>query len=102
MVIVSEISKRSDKLGALVVALPLVTLLVLFWMHFESQSQAKIANHAWYTFWYVILTLPMFAMFPYVLPRLDFWLTMLASIGITLACFIAVALLARTIGVNLQ
>lgn len=42
MVIVSEISKRSDKLGALVAALPLVTLLVLFWMHFEGTDKLII------------------------------------------------------------
>ena len=101
VVIVSEIAKRSDKLGALVAALPLVTLLVLFWMYFESQTQEKIANHAWYTFWYVIPTLPMFALFPVILPRLGFWLTIVASVGITFVCFIGVALLAKKIGVDL-
>ncbi len=59
VVFISEVAKRSDRLGGLVAALPLVTVLVLVWMKLEGQSQQKIANHAWYTFWYVVPTLPM-------------------------------------------
>ena len=36
VVLVSEIAKRSDKLGALVAALPLVTILALIWLQIES------------------------------------------------------------------
>ena len=65
VVLVSELAKRSDKLGSLVAALPLVTLLTLIWLHVEQQPNNKIANHAYYTFWYVLPTLPMFLLFPY-------------------------------------
>jgi len=57
VVAVSEAAKRSDRLGGLVAALPLVTVLTLIWLHVEQQPEAKIANHAWYTFWYVLPTL---------------------------------------------
>ena len=50
VVLISEIAKRSDKLGALVASLPLVTILVLIWLYVENQSQAKISSHAFYTF----------------------------------------------------
>ncbi|WP_339616319.1 DUF3147 family protein [uncultured Gilvimarinus sp.] len=60
VVVVSEVAKRSDKIGALIVALPLITILTLIWLQVENQSQEKIARHAWYTFWYVLPTLPMF------------------------------------------
>ena len=72
VVLISEVAKRSDKLGGLIAALPLVTVLVLFWLYFEKQSVEKIANHAWYTFWYVIPTLPMFLIFPYVIKHYGF------------------------------
>jgi hypothetical protein len=101
VVIVSETAKRSDKLGGLTAALPLVTLLVLIWLYVEEQPQAKISNHAWYTFWYVVPTLPMFLAFPFLLPRLGFWLTMLASVGITVICFGLFALLVRQFGIQL-
>ena len=50
VVVVSEIAKRSDRLGALVAALPLVTILVLIWMQVEHQPPEKLAQHARYTF----------------------------------------------------
>lgn len=46
VVLVSELARRSDRLGAFVAALPLVTVLVLIWLHLEHAPQAKIANHA--------------------------------------------------------
>ena len=67
VVLVSELAKRSDKLGGLVAALPMVTVLALIWLYVENQPAEKIANHAWYTFWYVIPTLPMFLAFPLLL-----------------------------------
>ena len=54
VVAVSEVAKRSDKLGALIVALPLVTILAMIWLYVEKQPPEKIASHAWYTFWYVV------------------------------------------------
>jgi len=68
VILVSELAKRSDKLGGLVAALPLVTVLTLVWLYLENQSMEKISNHAWYTFLYVLPTLPMFIAFPLLLP----------------------------------
>lgn len=102
VVLVSELAKRNDKLGAFVAALPLVTVLVLIWLYVEQQPQEKIANHAWYTFWYVLPTLPMFLAFPALLPRLGFWLTLLASVVITVICFGLFTLVLRRFGIHLM
>jgi len=101
VVLVSELAKRSDKLGGFVAALPLVTILALIWLYVERQPQEKIANHAWYTFWYVVPTLPMFLAFPMLLPRIGFWPTMLASVAITVVCFGLFAVAIRRFGINL-
>jgi len=101
IVLVSEVAKRSDKLGGLIAALPLVTFLTLIWLHVEQQSAQKIVNHAWYTFWYVVPTLPMFLAFPILFEKFGFWLAMLASIGITLVCFILFSLIVRQFGIDL-
>lgn len=101
VVLVSEVAKRSDRLGGFIAALPLVTFLALVWLHLDKQPMAKISNHAWYTFWYVVPTLPMFLAFPLLLPRLGFWLTMLASAVITIVCFGLFALLVRQFGIQL-
>jgi hypothetical protein len=101
IVLVSELAKRSDKLGGFVAALPLVTILALVWLYAENQSQEKIANHAWYTFWYVVPTLPMFLVFPSLLPRAGFWGTLLVCVVITVVCFWLLAVTVRRFGIEL-
>ncbi len=101
VVLISELAKRSDRLGGFIAALPLMTVLTLCWLYFENQSDEKIAQHAYYTFWYVIPTLPMFLLFPALLPRIGFWLTLGASIVLTMICFGLFAFIVRNIGVEL-
>jgi hypothetical protein len=101
VVVVSEVAQRSDKLGALVAALPLVTILTLIWLHVEKQPEATVANHAWYTFWYVVPTLPMFLVFPALLNRLGFWLALGACMILTVACFALFALVVKRFGITL-
>ena len=101
VVFISEIAKRSDKLGGFIAALPLMTLLTLVWLYVENQPEEKIANHAYYTFWYVIPTLPMFLLFPYLLPKLGFWITMGACVVATVICFGLFALVMKSFGINL-
>ena len=98
---VSEAAKRSDRLGGLVAALPIVTVLALVWLYLDRQPTEKIANHAWYTFWYVLPTLPMFVIFPALLVRIGFWPTLLASVVITVACFAFTAWAVRPFGIDL-
>lgn len=101
VVFISEVAKRSDKLGGFIAALPLMTLLTLTWLYIENQPEEKIANHAYYTFWYVIPTLPMFLLFPYLLPKLGFWMTMGACVVATAICFGLFALIMKSFGIGL-
>ena len=103
IVLVSEVAKRSDRMGALISSLPFVTLLVMIWLQFENQGTAKIANHAYYTFWYVLPTLPMFLLLPWLLHRgINFWPALLAGIFLTIASFVLAALLLKKFGIALM
>jgi hypothetical protein len=101
VVLVSELAKRSDKLGGLIAALPLVTVLTLIWLYVEHQATEKIANHAYYTFWYVLPTLPMFLIFPYLLPKFGFVPTLIFCIIFTILLFFLFALLMKRFGIDL-
>ena len=101
VVVVSEIARRNAQLGALIAALPLVSFLVLIWMQVEKQSVEQISNHAWYTFWYVIPTLPMFLLFPWLHRSLGFWLALGASAVLTVILFVLWALFLRRFGIGL-
>ena len=86
VVAVSEVAKRSDKLGALIVALPLVTILAMIWL---------------YAFWYVVPTLPMFLIFPSLLHRFGFWPSLGLSALITCFLFGVFAFVVSKFGINL-
>lgn len=101
VVAISEVAKRSGRLGALFAALPLITVLALIWMYLEKQPTTRIADQAWYTFWYVIPTLPMFLLFPRLLARFGFWPALAMSAGITIVCFALLALAVRPFGIHL-
>ena len=101
VVTVSETARRNDRLGGLLGALPLVTVLALVWLHAERQPEAKIAAHASYTLWYVLPTLPMFVVFPWLLRRFGFWPALGVSAVFTIVCFAAFAWLMRRFGIEL-
>jgi hypothetical protein len=101
VVVVSEVAKRNDRLGAFVASLPLVTVLVLIWLYVEDQPTTKVANHAWYTFWYVLPTLPMFLAFPWLLNRFTFWVALGISIVVTAGFFALYATTLRRFGISL-
>ncbi|MFZ6849064.1 DUF3147 family protein [Undibacterium sp. RuRC25W] len=102
IVLISEVAKRSDRIGGLIAALPLVTLLTLIWLRLENQTEEKIANHAWYTFWYVIPTLPMFLAFPWLLERFGFWPALLCAALLSIVCFLGFAVIVRRFGIQLM
>ncbi len=101
VVLVSEVAKRSDKAGALIGALPTITILAMIWMYIEGLPQQKLSNHAFYTFWYVLPSLPMFLLFPWLYSRFSFWLVMGICVLVTLASFALVILVARLLGIEL-
>ena len=105
VVAVSELAKKSDKLGAFMVAMPLVTILAMCWIFFdssESDKVGKLANHAYYTFWYVVPTLPMFLVMPVLFRKgMHFSLVMLIYCVGTYAIFYLWAKLLQRFGNNL-
>lgn len=102
VILVSEFAKRNDQLGALMAALPLVTVFTLIWLHMEGQPAARIVNHAYYTFWYVLPTLPMFLLFPYLYSKLSFWPALIFSCLITILLFGLLALWMKKYAISLM
>ena len=101
IVLISEVAKFSDKLGALIASIPIITFITLFWLFYENQSNEKIANHAYYTFWYVLPTLPMFLFFPWIIKHLSFWPSFLLSILLTIIIFFIYAYFLKRFNIHL-
>lgn len=101
IMLVSEVAKSHERLGGLLAALPLMTVLILIWLHIDQQPVEKIANHAWYTFWYVLPTLPMFLLFPAVITKIGFWWSLLLCAVVTLVCFVVLAMILKRFQISL-
>jgi hypothetical protein len=56
----SELARRSTGLAALLLALPIVSLLTFTWVWLEQRDPQQIARLSIETFWYVLPTLPLF------------------------------------------
>src|SRR6478735_6455997 len=85
---VNKIQLVNDRLSALLIALPLTSLLAMIWMYEAKQTPIRIANHAEGTFWFVLPTLPMFLIIPWMLRReWGFWSTLATNAVITVALF---------------
>lgn len=99
---VSEIARRSPTFGALVASLPLVSLLAIIWLWRDTADTVRIANHAEATFWYVIPSLPMFLVFPYLLRHgTAFWWAIVAACVLTVALYFLTIVVAARFGVRL-
>ncbi len=99
---VSEIAKRSPALGALIVSLPLVSLLGILWLWRDTGDIERIASHAESTFWYVLPSLPMFLAFPAMLRAgVGFWPSMAASCVLTMVLYFITAWALSRFGIDL-
>jgi len=83
IVFISEIAKVNDRLGGLIAAMPIVTFLVIMWMYYEGNSDEKISSHISYTLLYILPTIPMFLIFPYVISKFGFYAAFSISIFVT-------------------
>ena len=99
---VSEIARRSPGVGALVVSLPLVSILAMIWLWRDTRVAARLAAHADATFWYVLPSLPMFLLIPLLLKRdVPFFAALLAGCALTILLYAALTLIGPRFGLKL-
>jgi hypothetical protein len=100
--IVSEVARRSPTLGALIVSLPLVSILGILWLWRDTGDVERIASHAQSTFWFVLPTLPMFLLMPAMLRHgIGFWLTLAACCALTFILYLCMIRTLEVFGVTL-
>jgi len=84
IVLISEVSKKLPLLGSLIASLPLISVIGMIWMYGEKTDSEKIASHAEGTFWYVLPSLPMFLVMPWMMRKLGMSFPVAMAIGIAL------------------
>ncbi len=99
---VSEIAKRWPGFGALVASLPLVSILGMLWLWRDKPDTGNMADHVQATFWYVLPSLPMFLLIPFLLRKgAGFYPSLAAGCGLTIALYLAMTLIGPRFGLRL-
>ena len=84
IVLASEVSKRSTVLAAIIIALPLVSLITFSWIYYETKDTERIASLSLEILYFGLATVPMFLLLPYMLRNgYSFVITMICCCGIT-------------------
>ena len=87
--IASEVARRWPGWGALIVSLPLVSVLAMIWLWRDTHDPVRLASHAESTFWFVLPSLPMFLLIPAMLRGgSSFWLALACGCALTLALYL--------------
>ena len=80
IVLVSEFSKRSSLVGALLASLPIVSVLAIVWLYIDTRDTAQVASLSRGIFWLVLPSLVLFLVLPAMLERgHGFYLSLAAS-----------------------
>ena len=101
IVVISEVSKRTGFLGGLIASLPLVSLLAIGWLWFETHDTAKIADFSRSVFWFVLPSLLFFVLLPWLLPKIGFYAALAAACVATAAGYAAMAAALARAGISL-
>ena len=102
IVLISELSKKLPLLASLVASLPLVSILGMIWMYGEKVEIEKIASHSVGTFWYVVPSLPMFLIMPWMMRKgISFPASLGVGIALTGALYLIMTKILAKFGMNL-
>jgi hypothetical protein len=100
--VASEVARRWPGWGALIVSLPLVSVLAMIWLWRDTQDPVRMAAHSEATFWFVLPSLPMFLLIPLMLRQgYTFWLALAAGCALTVALYLMMATVGTRFGLRL-
>lgn len=98
----SEMSKRSPLSGAILLSVPLTSLLTAIWLYIETKDNNKIADMLGNVFWAHIPTLLFFILCPIMLREgFNFWLSLGVSLAVTAAGFFVYAYILNLFGIRI-
>jgi len=88
IVAITELTKRVGFWGSLLAALPLISIISIGWIYYETRDISKISAFSTQVFWFVIPSLGFFLSLPYLLSHYSFILSLVGAALITVALFL--------------
>lgn len=91
IVLISEIAKKSSLFGAILAAIPLVSILAMTWMYIDTNSSTKAVEFSKNIVWLIAPSMTLFIVFPLLIKKgLGFYLSMGISITMTIFAYYSV------------
>jgi len=98
----SEIAKRSSYFAAMLVALPLTSILAMVWIYVDTKDSEKIVDLSYGIFWLVLPTLLFFILLPALLKNhMGFWPSMIISMAVMVVFYLLFAFFGKRLGLPL-
>lgn len=101
------VARSKPLLGSMIASLPLVSIITFIWiwgaLREDPEAQAeKLASHSAGVFWFVLPSLPMFLLFPFLLRKgLPFWPNLGICCLVTMVLYLLMAVLLKRFGMEL-
>ncbi len=98
----SEAARRSSFIGALIVSLPLISILSVAWLYWDTRNATKVQDLSWSILWLIVPSLAFFVALP-LLIRLGIGvpLAIVAACAVTAVVYAAYVLGARWLGFDI-
>jgi hypothetical protein len=102
VVLISEISKRSSLIGAILASLPMVSILAFIWLYIDTKSVEKISELSTSIFWLVIPSLSLFITLPLLLKSsVNFYASLIISCAIMVLLYFTMIFVLGRLNINL-
>lgn len=102
IVLISEIAKRNSLAGAMLAAIPLVSIIAMTWMYIDTQSSAKAVDFSRSIIWLILPSMTLFLVFPFLIKKgLGFYISMGISIVMTMFAYYSVLFILDKFGIKL-
>lgn len=99
IVAITEIAKKSILMGGILASIPLVSVLAFIWIYVETKNIETISNLSISIFWLVTPSLILFISLPIFLKYINFYLSLLCSIGLTAIGYYVMILALKKYGI---
>src|SRR5215212_935894 len=77
--VASELARRSSLLGAVLISLPLTSILAFVWLYRDTRDTEDVVSLSWSILWVIVPSLVFFVVLPLALRSIGFWPAMLAA-----------------------
>ena len=100
--LISEIGKRYSLAGALLAAIPLVSILAMTWMYIETGSSDAAVEFSKRIVWLILPSTTLFILFPLLIKNgVGFYISLTIATLLTIGAYYATIFLLQKVGIEL-